>query len=200
MQIQLYMIQLKSDLRRENMNKIIAIVGMCGAGKSEATEFFEKRGFERVYFGAITFDEMKKRGLEPTQDNERKIREEFRASGDMAIYAKLNEEKVRKAYEKGNVVIESMYSWSEYKYIKEIFGDAFDVICIVVDRALRKERIANRPTRSLTSEEADKRDYTEIENIEKGGPISIADYYILNNGSMDELYSECEKIYNKIIK
>ena len=27
------------------MNKIIAIVGMCGAGKSEATEFFEKRGF-----------------------------------------------------------------------------------------------------------------------------------------------------------
>jgi len=182
------------------MNKIIAIVGMCGAGKSEATEFFEKRGFERVYFGAITFDEMKKRGLEPTQDNERKIREEFRASGDMAIYAKLNEEKVRKAYEKGNVVIESMYSWSEYKYIKEIFGDAFDVICIVVDRALRKERIANRPTRSLTSEEADKRDYTEIENIEKGGPISIADYYILNNGSMDELYSECEKIYNKIIK
>ena len=27
------------------------------------------------------------------------------------------------------------------------------------------------------------RDYSEIENIEKGGPIGIADHYILNNGS-----------------
>ena len=182
------------------MNKIIAIVGMCGAGKSEATTYFENKGFERVYFGAITFDEMKKRGLEPTQDNERKIREEFRANGDMAIYAKLNEEKVRNAYQKGNVVIESMYSWSEYKYIKEIFGDAFEVICIVVDKDLRKSRISKRATRALNSAEIDKRDYTEIENIEKGGPISIADYYILNNGSMNDLYKECEKIYNKIMK
>ena len=181
------------------MNKIIAIVGMCGAGKSEATNYFGEKGFERVYFGAITFDEMKKRGLEPTQDNERKIREEFRASGDMGIYAKLNEDKVRNAYARGNVVIESMYSWSEYKYIKEIFGDAFQVICIVVDKTIRKERIANRTTRALNSEEADKRDYTEIENVEKGGPIAIADYYILNNGSMEEMYSQCETIYNKII-
>ncbi len=180
------------------MNKVIAIVGMCGAGKSEVTNYFEDQGFERVYFGAITFDEMKKRGLEPTQDNERKIREEFRSTGDMAIYAKLNEEKVRNAYAKGNVVIESMYSWSEYKYIKEIFGDNFKVISVVVDKDLRKTRIAERPTRALTDEEVNKRDLTEIENIEKAGPIAIADYYILNNGNMDSLYSQCENILNKL--
>ena len=181
------------------MNKVIAIVGMCGAGKSEATTYFENKGFKRVYFGAITFDEMKKRGLDPTQDNERMIREEFRSTGDMAIYAKLNEEKVKNAYKDGNVVIESMYSWSEYKYIKELFGENFKVISIVVDKDLRKERIAKRSTRSLTDEEVNKRDYTEIENIEKAGPIAIADYFILNNGDMDKLYKDCEEIYNKII-
>ena len=67
------------------MNKVIAIVGMCGAGKSEVTNFFEEQGYSRVYFGAITFDEIKRRGLENNQENERKIREEFRSSGDRSI-------------------------------------------------------------------------------------------------------------------
>ncbi len=180
------------------MNKIIAIVGMCGAGKSEVTNYFEEKGFARIYFGAVTFEEMAKRGLENNQDNERKIREEFRASGDMAIYAKLNEKKIAEAYSKGNVVIESLYSWSEYKYIKDIYGDNFKIISVVVDKDIRKERIGNRPTRALTSAEVDKRDLTEIENIEKAGPIAIADYYILNNSDMSHLLNECERILGRL--
>ncbi len=180
------------------MNKVIAIVGMCGVGKSRVTDYFEGKGFGRVYFGAVTFDEIRKRGLENNQDNERKIREEFRASGDMAIYAKLNEPKIRDAYAKGNVVIESLYSWSEYKYIKDIYGDDFVVIAIVADKNLRKRRIGQRDIRSLNSEEVDKRDYTEIENIEKAGPIAIADYYILNNGTETDLFNRCEEL-RKII-
>lgn len=180
------------------MNKVIAIVGMCGAGKSEVTNYFEEKGFARIYFGAITFEEMAKRGLENNQDNERKIREEFRASGDMAIYAKLNEKKIAEAYSKGNVVIESLYSWSEYKYIKDIYGDNFKIISVVVDKDIRKERIGNRPTRALTSAEVDKRDLTEIENIEKAGPIAIADYYILNNSDMSHLLNECERILGRL--
>ena len=31
------------------MNKIIAIVGMCGSGKSIANEFFVKKGFSRFF-------------------------------------------------------------------------------------------------------------------------------------------------------
>ena len=180
------------------MNKIIAIVGMCGAGKSEVTNYFEEKGFARIYFGAVTFEEMAKRGLENNQDNERQRREEFRASGDMAIYAKLNEKKIAEAYSKGNVVIESLYSWSEYKYIKDIYGDNFKIISVVVDKDIRKERIGNRPTRALTSAEVDKRDLTEIENIEKAGPIAIADYYILNNSDMSHLLNECERILGRL--
>ena len=42
------------------MNKIIAIVGMCGSGKSVACEYYEKRGYKSVYFGGITLEELKK--------------------------------------------------------------------------------------------------------------------------------------------
>ena len=40
------------------MNKIIAIVGMCGAGKSVASEYLEKIGYKKVYFGGITYEKL----------------------------------------------------------------------------------------------------------------------------------------------
>lgn len=163
---------------------IIAVVGMCGSGKSVAVEIFEKHGWNKVYFGAITFDELKKRGMEINESNEKKIREEFRATGDKGIYAKLNEEKIKNNLKKGNVVIESLYSWSEYKYIKEKFKDRFKVLCIVTDAQLRRDRLKNRDYRPLDEKTSLSRDYAEIENIEKGGPIGIADYYISNNSTI----------------
>ena len=38
------------------MNKVIAIVGMCGSGKSIASDILEKKGYEKVYFGGVTFE------------------------------------------------------------------------------------------------------------------------------------------------
>ena len=37
----------------------------------------------------------------------------------------------------------------------------------------------------------------EIENLEKGGPIARADYYLLNNGSMEELKSQYDEFMKK---
>ena len=173
-------------------NMIIAVVGMCGSGKSVAVDIFEKNGWNKVYFGAITFDELKKRGLPINEKNEKMIREEFRASGDKAIYAKLNEKKIKENLKKGNVVIESLYSWSEYKYIKEKFKDRFKVLCIATNSQLRRDRLKVRPFRPLDEKTSLSRDYAEIENLEKGGPIGIADYYILNNST--------EKSFQKQIK
>jgi dephospho-CoA kinase len=182
-------------------NIIVAVVGMTGAGKSEATQFFIEKKFERVYFGDVTFDEMKRLGLEVTPDNERKVRESLRAQNDMAIYAKKSLPKIQKFYDsKKNVVVESMYSWSEYKFLKEIFGNKFKVLAIVTDRDLRAKRLSTRKIRPLTDAEVTKRDYTEIENIEKGGPIAIADHFVSNNGNMSELKKNVEKYIDSLVK
>ena len=73
------------------MNKIIAVVGMCGSGKSVAVEEFIKRGWNHVYFGAATMNILKERNLPINEENERKVREELRASGDKGIYAKMGQ-------------------------------------------------------------------------------------------------------------
>lgn len=181
-------------------NKIVAVVGMCGAGKSEVTNMVLKAGFQRVYFGDVTFDEIKRRGLERSWETEKMIREEFRASGDMGIYAKLNAPKIAELYKKGNVCIESLYSWSEYKYLKEIYGDNFYLIAVVTNRKIRENRLKNRPVRPMTEEDVKNRDYSEIENIEKGGPIGRADYYIINNCGWLNLKLQTKKIINSIKK
>ena len=53
------------------MNKIIAIVGMCGSGKSVAAEYLEKTlGYKKVYFGGVTLKKIQESGLEVNPENE----------------------------------------------------------------------------------------------------------------------------------
>lgn len=183
------------------MNKIIAVVGMCGSGKSVAVDEFVKAGFKRIYFGQATMDILAKRGLAKNEENERMVREELRATGDKGIYAKIFLPQIRELFESGNnVVIESMYSWSEYKYVKEEFGDDFEVLCIATDASLRYSRLSNREIRPLSKEQAMSRDWAEIENIEKGGPIGIADHYISNNADEDSFIREVNRYIDEKTK
>jgi dephospho-CoA kinase len=46
--------------------KVVSIVGMAGAGKSEVASVFEGSGFTRIRFGDVTDLEIKTSGLELT--------------------------------------------------------------------------------------------------------------------------------------
>src|SRR5690606_16569957 len=80
-----------------------------------------------------------------------------------------------------SIVIDGLYGFGEYKLLHEEFGGDMVVVAIVSDRRMRYHRLATRPERPLTAAEAQARDFQEIETLEKGGPIAIADYTILNN-------------------
>jgi len=169
---------------------IIAFVGMAGSGKSVGVEVLVERGFRKVYFGGITLEEVKKRGMEDNANNEKMVREELRKEYGMGAYAVLSLPKIEKFLDEGkDVVIDGLYSWSEYKILKEKFLDKLLVIAVFTPLNLRYERISLRDVRSLSFEEARKRDYAEIENIEKGGPIALADFTVVNDGSVEELRS-----------
>ena len=64
----------------------------------------------------------------------------------------------------------------------------------MVPKALRHFRVGKREERPFTLKEIQERDYTEVENIEKGGPIAMADYYILNDGSVAEMNEKMAEI------
>ena len=174
------------------MGKIVAIVGMCGSGKSIASKYFEDLGYKNVYFGGVTMEKLKEVGLEVTPENEKMMREKLRRELGMGAYAKVLLPRILELSKDYNVVLDGLYSWSELKILEEEFD--MRTIAIVCDKNLRYDRLSKRDIRPFNNEEAKKRDITEIENIEKAGPIAYADYFIYNNGSMEEYYKRLDEI------
>ena len=181
------------------MNKIIAIVGMCGSGKSVACEYYEKLGFKKIYFGGVTMEKVKEAGLEVNEKNERMIREKLRKEYGMGAYAIILLPRIEEYAKEGNVILDDLYSWDELKILKEKFKDNLVVLSIVVNKEYRYKRLKEREIRPLSNIEAEERDISEIENLAKGGPISFADYYILNNGNMDEYIKNLDKVTKEIL-
>ena len=189
------------------MNKLICLVGMTGSGKSVVANYLVSKGFGFLRFGQITLDIVKERGLTPTEENERPIREEMRKKHGMGAYATLNIPKFDELLKKGPVVGDGLYSWSEYKVLKDKYLDQFIVIAIYAPPKMRYSRLAARTLakadtdlrhRPATMEQAKARDYAEIENIEKGGPIAMADYTLINIDTTKSLIEKVEKVLGEI--
>lgn len=169
------------------MNKAVAVVGMCGSGKSVLCSYFTQLGWSSVYFGGVAVSQLKKNNIPVTEANEREIRERLRRELGMGAFAVILKDEIVEKLSKGNVVLDGLYSWSEYVILKELLGDDLVILAVVTNSSVRKQRLAKREIRPLTAEQVDSRDVAEIENSEKGGPIAKADYYVLNNGTEAEL-------------
>ena len=187
-------------------NKIICIVGMPGSGKSVVADELVKKGFAFLRFGQITLDIVKQRGLEPNEKIEKEIREGLRKEHGMAAFAILNIPKIDELLKKSDVAVDVLYSWSEYKILKEKYGALMSVLAVFAPPKLRYERLANRSVagdeaqrfRNFTKEESKSRDYAEIENVEKGGPIVMADFTIVNTGTIDQLKEGVKEVLSQI--
>jgi len=179
--------------------RALALVGMPGAGKSRCAQHLEERGFFQFRFGGIVVDEVARRGWPLTPDNERIVREELRQNEGMDVIAKRALPILRQALEtRPSVIIDGLYSWSEYKTLRAELGGLMVVVAVISARAIRYERLATRSERPLSAEEAERRDHQEIEVIEKGGPIALADYFIVNEGTEAELLTALDSLVERL--
>lgn len=180
------------------MNKIVAVVGMCGSGKSIATDILQNNGWHKIYFGGITYKKMQEEGIIRTPDSERIFREKLRKQYGPECYAKLLLPEIQEALKTKNVVLDGLYSWYEFKYLEENLKQELKLICVVADKNVRYDRISKRLERPFDNEKAKERDLSEMENLYKGGPIAYADYYIFNNGTLEEYEIRLKEIIKKI--
>lgn len=180
--------------------KIIAFVGMPGSGKSTAVEYLTEKGYPKVYFGGVIYDAMREAGIEITPESQTTFREEIRKREGKDFVANRIIKQINNLINAGQhrIIADGLYSWTEFKLLKHAFPGELSVVAILAPRHVRHHRLANRPDRPFTAEEAKQRDWSEIENLEKGGPIAMADHFIVNASDIDSLDTAIDAILEEI--
>lgn len=184
----------------ENL-KIIALVGMTGSGKSTAVKHFTDKGIPKVYLGGFAYEIMEERGIEKGEDNEKKFRIAIREELGNDVYAQRAADQIHHLADAGQhrIIVDGIYSWDEYKRLKHEFPGEMTTIAVVAPKHRRygwlKHRHDDRPQSPEVSAE---RDYNEIESLNKGGPIAAADFFVSNDGSVEQFTKQLDAIARDI--
>lgn len=175
--------------------RALALVGMPGAGKTLCAKHLESQGYYQFRFGGIIVNEVQRRGWPITPENERIVREEIRAHEGIAAIAQRALPHLQAALlQHQSIIIDGLYGFSEYKLLHANLGTNMVVVAITSPRWLRYHRLTTRQERPLTPEEAEQRDHQEIEKLEKGGPIAIADYTLINDREPQDLLAALDSL------
>ncbi len=125
--------------------KVIAFVGMPGAGKTEASNVAQGMGIPVVVMGDVLREEVKDRGLAPTDENTGGVANQLRKEEGMDAIAMRCIPKI-KAYEgkSGVVVVDGIRGIAEVEAFKKAFDDNFTLVKIDAPFELRLDRLKGR--------------------------------------------------------
>jgi dephospho-CoA kinase len=181
-------------MNEEALPEVLAVVGLAGSGKSEATGIVaSEHGYEVVYFGGVVVQEVERRGLEVNPANEKVVREDLRASEGMDAIARRSLPAIQAILERGGRVgVDGVYSAGELDVLRSELTVPVVTLAVHAPRYLRKERLARRAVRPLTAAEVDARDQLEVANLDKAPPIALADLHVVNDSTLDELSGRVE--------
>ncbi|MFI5460298.1 MAG: AAA family ATPase [Isosphaerales bacterium] len=180
---------------------VIAVVGLPGAGKTEASARFVKHQFVRVGFNDLFYEEFDRWGLERDENNEQLVRDGMRKKYGVTVLAERALPIIEQSVQGGkHVLIESLYAWLEYKLLKERLRERFQVLAIYAPPALRYARLTVRPERPYNVELARSRDCAQIESLQQAGPIAMADWTIQNTGTKEELLAAVDAFIQDVLE
>jgi len=180
--------------------KILAFVGLTGSGKSTAVHHFTSLGFPKVYFGGIIYEAMAAAGIEKGEENEKKFRVAIREKEGSDFVVKRIIDQINHLIAAGQhrIIADGIYTWDEYKAIKHAFPGETTVVAVTAPKHQRYHWLETRDDRPQTPEVSAARDQHEIETLQKGGPIAAADFFITNNGSVEDFFEQLDDIVTEL--
>ena len=181
-------------------NMIIGLTGTIAAGKEIIANYFKNKGFAYFSLSHVVREEATKLGIKHErkllQDVGNMLRENY---GNNALVLKL----LNRIESSKNVIIDSIRNTAEIEELRKL--DDFYLIAIdsQLDIRFKRSQLRNRESDPKTYEQFlidEARDREEdIENgqqVEKC--IKMADFFIYNNSSLDNLNNKIEEIYKKL--
>ncbi len=165
---------------------------MPGSGKTTVARYAEEYGYRVLTMGDVVREVAEERGLRPTRETLSALAEELRRGEGEDAIARRCIERIRTM--DADVVIDGIRSLKEVEAFREAFGDAI-LIAVHASPRTRFERLRHRGRIDDPEdwEEFHRRDLRELE-LGLGSAIAMADIVIINEGSLEELRENLERI------
>ena len=181
---------------------LIGLTGRIAGGKGVISDFFREKGFEYLSLSQEVREEAQKRGIAHERKKLQDLGNLMRKEEGSGVLARRIIKKIDKSKD---YIIDGIRNAGEIEELKKVFKNKFYLISVDAKLDLRWRNLQGRGKESdpKTFEEflkADKRDFEE--NLENGQQVkkcmSLADYSLLNNGTIEELMKKLKILYKKI--
>jgi dCMP deaminase len=180
---------------------LIGLTGRNASGKGEVAKHLEKKSFYYLSLSDVIRDEIRKRGLQPSRDMLIEVGNELRHRFGPAILA---HRILARVEDDKHYVIDSIRNPAEVDALRD--AKNFKLIRVEAPLELRFERIRRRARESdpITFEK-----FVELEEREAEGAVNaqnllkveaMADYELLNDGSLEQLYPLIDRLSLQIIQ
>lgn len=174
---------------------IIGLAGLTRCGKNEVAKYLEEKyNFKKLVFSDIITEELKKRGMENTKMNQSIVGDELRKEFGNAVLASRLLKEIEKDKNK-NYVIVGFRSPEEVDYIRNEVMD-FYLVEIYTEKSVRFARRTKEDPQSIT--EFFERDQRDMQKKGLDIVLRMADFRIINEGSIDDLKKDVDDFMKKI--
>lgn len=160
--------------------------------------------FDSIDMGRQVKKKMEEEKIALTSENVRAYATRLREVHGLDVVAKLCVPAIDSALDKGKlVIIEDIKGWQEAKFFREKYGEKFVLVAIHTPPKIRFERAKNREAewdskKMETLEKFNWRDEKEL-GWGLGNAIAMADYVLVNDGTLADFKDEAEKLFRKIL-
>ena len=184
------------------MPLIIGITGTVGSGKDTIAEYFLKKGYVYHSLSDVIREECRRKSLEITRENLITTGNDLREKFGYNYLAKIVRERIRNNHDEKAVVVSIRHPLEVEELRKE---PGFKMILVDALLELRyqrtQQRNQRRPEDESTFEQFKLNEERERTGTAAGQQLDsvakLADFTILNGGTLEELTAKLDKIDNR---
>lgn len=178
---------------------IIGLTGTMGSGKGDVVKYLKSKGFEHYVYSDILREIAEQRNIEPIRANLQKLGNDIKKeSKNQGILSK----KILKKIKTDKAIVDGVRNADEIRELRKR-GKAY-IMGVNAPQKLRFERLRKR------AREGDPKTFSEfkrLDNLENRGKtkgqeinkcLKMADFIVINNGSLEQLRNKVEEILKTI--